>query len=141
VASLPVLVTVIAAIGAAAPAAAEDASAAKIAGALRHGSVYVSAAADPALSPAQARRVAREVSKRDRGRIKVVLVSQAEASRAGGVAALANELDKRLHAPGTVFVTAGSHSWLVTSFEDTNAATAAVQQAFDGHDRLVDQML
>src|SRR4051794_40171314 len=117
------LVAVIAATGAAAaPAAAEDASVAKVAGALRHGSVYVSAAADPALSAAQARRVAREVAKRDRGRIKVVLVSQAEASHAGGVAALANDLDKQLDAPGTVFVTAGSRSWLVTSFEGTTAA-------------------
>jgi hypothetical protein len=85
--------------------------------------------------------VEREVAKRDAGRIKVVVVSEAEASHSGGVAALANELDKRLDAPGTVFVTAGSHSWLVTSYEDTNAATAAVQQAFDAHRRLVDQML
>src|SRR4051794_41839704 len=102
------LVAVIAATGAAAaPAAAEDASVAKIAGALRHGSVYVSAAADPALSAAQARRVAREGAKRDRGRIKGVLVSQAEASHAGGVPALANDLDKRPHPPGAAVRTAG----------------------------------
>jgi hypothetical protein len=104
------------------------------------GSVYASPAAHPTLSAGQARRVAREVAKRDPGRIKVVVVSEAEASRAGGVTALANELDKRLAGPGTMFVTAGSRSWLVTSFADTDAATAAVQQAFEAHDTLVDQL-
>jgi hypothetical protein len=130
----------IVALALAGPALANDASVQAIAVALRHGSVYASPAARPTLSAAQARRVAREVAKRDRGRIKVVVVSEAEASRAGGVTALANELDHRLGAPGTVFVTAGSRSWLVTAYPDTNAATAAVQQAFDAHDALVDQL-
>jgi hypothetical protein len=122
------------------PALAKDASVQAIAEALRHGSVYASPNARPTLSAAEAREVAREVAKRDRGRIKVVVVSEAEASRAGGVTALANELDQRLGAPGTVFVTAGSRSWLVTSFADTNAATATAQQAFDAHRELVDQL-
>jgi hypothetical protein len=130
----------IAALAVTVPALAREAPVDTIVAALRHGSVYASPAARPTLVAAQARRVAREVAKRDPSRIKVVVVSEAEASRAGGVTALANELDKRLGAPGTVFVTAGSRSWLVTSFADTDAATAAVQQAFEAHDALVDQL-
>lgn len=138
---LGVVVCVIAWIGSIAPAIAKDPSVDAIVAGLRHDSVYVSPAAHPTLSAAQQRRVSREVARRDPGRIEVIVVSEAEASHAGGVAALANEVDKRIRAPGTVFVTAGSRSWLVTSYQDTNAATGAVQQAFNAHDAFVDQML
>lgn len=135
-----VVTIAIAAVWLCAAALAKDTSVEAIVHALRNGSVYTSPAAHPTLSVPESGRVAVEVAKKDPGRIKVVVVSDAEASRAGGVAALANELDHRLGAPGTIFVTAGSRSWLVTSFSDTNAATAAVKQAFDAQHALVDQL-
>jgi hypothetical protein len=137
----PGVVAAIAVSAFAGSAFAKDPSTQAIVDALRDGSVYASPSARPALTASETRRVARAVAKRDPGRIKVVLVSEEQASRAGGVAALANDLDRRLDAPGTIFVTAGSRSWLVTSFPDTNAATGAVQQAFEAHDALVDQLV
>jgi hypothetical protein len=135
------LVLVVGVLALVAPALAKGPPPQAIADALRRGPVYVSPAARPTLTAAESRRVEREVARRDPGRIKVVLVSEAEASREGGVAALANDLDRRLGAPGTIFVTAGSRSWLVTSYPDTTAATGAVQQAFQAHQKLVDQLL
>jgi hypothetical protein len=96
---------------------------------------------DPAISSKDVARVEREIARRDRGRIKIALVTESDASRAGGVAALANAIDQRLGGPGTILVNAGSRAWVVTSFADTHAAEGAVQQAFDAHHRLVDQVL
>jgi hypothetical protein len=135
------VVVLVLGIAAVAPPASAKGPLGVIVASLRHGSVYASPDAHPTLTADESRRVAREVARRDPGRIEVVVVSEATASRAGGVAALANDIDRRLNAPGTVFVTAGSRSWLVTSYPDTNAATSAVQQAFEAHERLVDQLL
>jgi hypothetical protein len=119
-----------------APAAAADTS--SIAAALRKHPVY---ADDPAISSKEVARVEREIAQRDRGRIKIALVTESDASRAGGVAAMANAIDQRLGGPGTTLVNAGSRAWVVTSYADTHAAEGAVQQAFDAHHRLVDQVL
>jgi hypothetical protein len=134
-------VTAIAAIALCRPALAQDSDVGAIAQALRGNPVYANRAARPTLSPTEAQRVRQEIARRDAGRIKIAVLSESEATRAGGLTALANALDQRLGAPGTVFVVAGSRSWLVTAYPDTNAAQAAVQQAFDAHRAFVDQLL
>jgi hypothetical protein len=139
-----VLVAIVAAIGGTAlcrPALAKDSDVGAITDALRGSSVYVNPTARPTLSPGEAQRVRQEIAQRDPGRIKIAVVSESEAARAGGPTALANALDQRLGAPGTVLVDAGSRSWLVTAYADAHAAEAAVQQAFNAHRALVDQLL
>ena len=123
----------------AAPAEAQAASPAAIADQLKERSVYANPDASPTLTRAEARRIDREIARKDPGRIKIAVVSEAEASNAGGITALANALDRRLDAPGTVLVNAGSHTWLVTASE-TSAAIGTVQQAFDSHKALVDSL-
>jgi hypothetical protein len=122
------------------PAEAQAAGAAAIADRLKHRAVYANPDASPTLTRAEARQIDHEIARKDPGRIKIAVVSGAEASDAGGVTALANTLDRRLNAPGTVLVNAGSRTWLVTSYSDTSAATATVQQAFDAHNSLVDSL-
>jgi len=122
------------------PALAQDRQVQSIAQALRASPVYADRAARPTLSPAETAQIRQEIEHRDPGRIEIAVVSAAVATREGGLAALANALDQRLGAPGTVLVAAGSRVWLVTSYSDTNAATAAVQQAFGAHHALVDQL-
>ena len=127
-----------AALGAPAPALA--AGAAAIADSLRGDSVYVDPAVRSSLSSGDERRLERDIARRDRGRIKLAVVSPRTATQAGGVAALANALDRRLGAPGTVIVHAGPRLWLVTAYPDSQGAQAAVQQAFDAHRRLAAQL-
>ena len=114
-----------------------------IAKALADDPVYAHPRADPGLRDAQAGRLRLRIVRRKIGRIKIAVVPAEAAERLGGVAALANAIDRRLRARGTLVVVAGPSIYAVVSYDGAPQAVAALRRAVATHrdDGLAAQLL
>jgi len=88
-------------------------------------------------------RVRLEIARSAIGRIKVAVVPEGAASRAGGVAEFANDVARGYGVRGTLIVVAGGDYWAITSYAQSHAAAAALQTAVERRDddRLVAELL
>lgn len=102
---------------------------AAIAEGLRSDPVYVDRDAHRTLSSAEAGRVRLRIVERNIGRIKVAVLPEEAAEGAGGIAPLANSIDRELAAPGTLIVAAGKGLYAVTSYPQVDQAVRALRQA------------
>jgi hypothetical protein len=116
----------------------------EIAAHLRNDPVYVASSQRDELTPAERGRLRIRIARRDVGRIQMVVVAPAAADRAGGIDALANAVDQAMPGrPGSLVVTAGDSSHVITSHSVVQPTLAAVRRAFATHegDRLVASLL
>ena len=83
-----------------------------------------------------------EIARSAIGRIKVAVVPEGVASRAGGVAEFANDVARGYGVRGTLIVVAGGDYWAITSYPQSHAAAAALQTAVERRDddRLVAEL-
>lgn len=132
---LSLLAAGLAALTVAAPAPAAPSTPREVAAALRSDPVYVHPRARPRLTTAEAGRLRLRIVRRDLGRIKVAILPARSASRVGGVAPLANAIDQRLRAKGTLIVSAGSGIHVIVSYPNPEAALGAVRGAVREHAR------
>ena len=104
-----------------------------IANALARNPVWVDPAS-PRLTGTQARKLAAEIARDNPGRIRIAVASRATVRRGGGFRSLTNAIANcRADARGTTLVNAKGHSYLVTSYNDSNGAAQAVQAALNTH--------
>ena len=127
----------------AAPAPAHAQEAVQAARALEKDPVYVHPAEASRLTVPERGQVRLEIVRSAIGRIKVAVVPEGAASRAGGVAEFANDVARGYDVRGTLIVVAGGDYWAVTSYPQSHAAAAALQAAVNKRpdDRLVDELL
>ncbi len=108
--------------------AAQAATPAGVAAALERDPVYVEAGSEPTLNAAEQGRLRIQIARQDLGRVKVAVVTQASADRAGGLAALANGIDRDLEAKGNLIVVGGPGIHLITSYAPVEPATDALRK-------------
>jgi hypothetical protein len=130
-----VLLAGLGALAAAAPASAAPSTPRQVAEALRSDPVYVHPRARPRITTAEAGRLRLRILRRDLGRIKVAILPARSANRVGGIAPLANAIDQRLRAKGTLIVSAGSGLHVIVSYPNPEAALGAVRGAVRAHAR------
>jgi uncharacterized protein GlcG (DUF336 family) len=118
-----------------------SATALKIANALAGDPVYV----DPGsslLTPAQVSQLRTEIGQVDAGRIRIAAVEPATVTHGGGERALANAIAScQADGAGTTVLTTNESTYLVTSYNDDNAATSAVGAALNTHASLAAGLL
>jgi hypothetical protein len=118
-----------------------SATALKIANALARDPVYV----DPGsslLTPAQVTQLRTEIGQVDADRIRIAAVEPATVTHGGGERALANAIAScQADAAGTTLLTTNESTYLVTSYNDDNAATSAVGAALNTHASLAAGLL
>lgn len=129
------LVAAIAALAAAAPATGADATARQIAAALQQDPVFVDESATGLLTRAEGARLRARIARQDRGRIQVVVVSKRRSARTGGLATIANAIDQAWGQGrrGALVVTDSTGFYMVTSFGNPEATTAALRSAVTGY--------
>ena len=138
----PAVLSILATAAVAAPAPAAVAQPAEIAEGLRRDPVYVAPGAKPSLTPAEAGRVRLRIVRRDIGRIKVAVLPGRAAQEAGGMANLANAVDRELRAKGNLILVAGGNFHLITSYPQVGPALAALRAAVQpGSGRELDAQL
>jgi hypothetical protein len=105
--------------------------------------VYVDPRAADRLTVAEQGRVRIAIVRLALGRVKVAVLPQAAASRAGGIGQLAGDLDRSLDVRGTLIVVAGHAYWAVTSYPNSQGAAAALQAAVSErpNDRLAPELI
>lgn len=113
---------------------------ADIADALRTRGIYADPRAKPTLTPAEQASLEAEIARRDPTRIKIAVTTPGVARKAGGLKALANAIDQALDAPGTVIVIAGEDAFLVTAYEDTDAALNVARATLNDQGTLATQL-
>jgi hypothetical protein len=96
--------------------------------------VYVDPKARPRVSTREAGEIRLRILRKALGRIKIAVVPESRAAREGGTGPLANAINRDLPFRGALLVVAGGSAFAVTSYENSNAAVAAVQRAFGRHD-------
>lgn len=96
--------------------------------------VYVDPKAKPRVSVQEAGRVRLRILNKAIGRIKIAVVPEPRAAREGGTGALAHAINRDLPLKGALLVVAGGSAFAVTSYENSNAAVAAVSRAFARHE-------
>jgi hypothetical protein len=113
------------------------------ASALESDPVYVHPRAEERLTVPEQGKVRLAIARHAIGRIKVAVVPQPVADRAGGVQGFANEIDREIGVRGTLIAVAGRSYWVVTSYPDADAAASALQFAVNAspNDRLVDELI
>ena len=95
--------------------------------------VYVDPKAKPKVSVGEAGRLRLRILDKAAGRIKIAVVPESRAAREGGTGPLAQAIDREAVFKGALLVVAGESAFAVTSYENSNAAAAAVQRAFEEH--------
>jgi hypothetical protein len=125
------------------PASAAALSPADVGKRLKREPVYVGRGSNPTLSVAQRGRVRLRIVRRDRGRIKVAVLSLRAADRAGGTRNLANQIDQATALKGNLIVVAGPTIHLVTSYRQVEPALNALREAVESHqgEPLVNKLL
>jgi Domain of unknown function (DUF1707) len=109
------------------------AGAVTIANALAHDPVYVEPGS-ALLTPAQVTRLRTEIGQVDPNRIRIAAVTPATVTRNGGERVLANAIAGcQADAAGTTVLTTSQSTYLVTSYADDHAATAAAGAALNEH--------
>ncbi len=108
--------------------AAQAATPTSVAAALERDPVYVEDGSEPTLNQAEQGRLRVQIARQDLGRVKVAVVTQASANRAGGLAALANGVDRDLKAKGNLIVVGGPGIHLITSYAPVEPATDALRK-------------
>jgi hypothetical protein len=117
------------------PAASADSSAREIAAALQHDPVFVDQSAAHLMSRSEVARLRARIAKRDKGRIQVVVVSRKRSARAGGLGNVTNAIDQawgQSHR-GALVATDSAGFYMVTSFDNPEATTAALRSAVDNY--------
>jgi hypothetical protein len=117
------------------PAASADSSAREIAAALQHDPVFVDQSAADLVSRSEVARLRARIAKRDKGRIQVVVVSRKRSARAGGLGNVTNAIDQawgQSHR-GALVATDSAGFYMVTSFDNPEATTAALRSAVDNY--------
>jgi len=117
------------------PAASADSSAREIAAALQHDPVFVDQSAADLMSRSEVARLRARIAKRDKGRIQVVVVSRKRSARAGGLGNVTNAIDQawgQSHR-GALVATDSAGFYMVTSFDNPEATTAALRSAVDNY--------
>lgn len=120
---------------------ARAATTADVARALAADPVYVEPGAEPTLSVDGAGRVRLRILDRALGRIKVAVLAPRAVARLGGLARVANALDRELRPRGALIATAGGRYHVVTSHPAAGAAAAAVRRGVRRQRGLVDQLV
>jgi hypothetical protein len=125
------------------PAAASAATPEQVARALERDPVFSADGADPGLSQEEAGKIRIRIVERDIGRIKVAVVSEADARAQGGSAGFANAVDRDLHIRGTLLVSAGTSIHMVVSHPAVDRTIQAVRDAVEAKkdDGLGEQLL
>jgi hypothetical protein len=100
----------------------------EVAAALAKDPIYVEDGAKPTLSAPEQGRLRIQVARQDIGRVKVAVLAQASADRAGGLGATANAIDRGLEAKGNLIVVAGPGIHLITSYAPVEPATDALRK-------------
>jgi hypothetical protein len=124
------------------PAVSPDAlrTAKEIAGALRTRGVYADPRAKPTLTPPEQARLEALIAQQDPTRIKIAVTTPGVARRAGDLHKLASDVDVALDGPGTVIVIAGEDAYLITAYDDTDAAVNAARATLNDKGTLAAQL-
>ena len=109
-------------------AAGQAATPGAIAAALERDPVYVESGSEPTLTAPEQGRLRIQIARQDIGRVKIAVVPQSTADRAGGLTALANAVDRDLEAKGNLIVVAGPGIHLITSYAPVEPATDALRK-------------
>ena len=109
-------------------AAAQGATPGGIAAALEKDPVYVEDGSQPTLNAAEQGRLRVQIARQDIGRVKVAVVPKSTADQVGGIAALAQGIDRDLDAKGNLIVVAGPGIHLITSYAPVEPATDALRK-------------
>ncbi|HEX8067159.1 MAG TPA: hypothetical protein VF520_11595 [Thermoleophilaceae bacterium] len=119
-------------------AAAEPAGAAsypeRVARGVEREVVFVDRRAEPRISEADAGRIRLRILRKDLGRIKIALVDDRQARRAGGVTGLAKAVGRHLELRGTLLVVGRSTVFATTSHPAVNETVSALNEAFHGNE-------
>jgi len=99
-----------------------------IAAALEKDPIYVEGGSEPTLTAAEQGRLRIQIARQDIGRVKVAVVPAATADAAGGLAQLAQAVDRDLEAKGNLIVVAGPGIHLITSYAPVEPATDALRK-------------
>ena len=108
--------------------AAHAATPSGVAGALERDPVYAERGAKPGLDAAEQGRLRIQIARQDIGRVKVAVVTQDSAARAGGLAEFAKAVDRDLRAKGNLIVVGGPGIHLITSYAPPEPATDALRK-------------
>lgn len=111
-----------------APAVAQAATPSEVAAALERDPVYAERGAEPGLDPAERGRLRVQIARQDLGRVKVAVVTQASAERAGGLTEFSKAVDRDLRAKGNLIVVGGPAIHLITSYAPAEPATDALRR-------------
>jgi hypothetical protein len=115
-------------IGLLVPGAASAATPEQVARAIERDPVYSAPGAEPGLTQEEAGKIRIRIVERDIGRIKVAVVSEDDAAKAGSVKGFANAVDHNIHLHGTLLVFAGDIH-MVTSYPSLDRTVEAVREA------------
>ncbi|HYH57633.1 MAG TPA: hypothetical protein VD790_00235 [Thermoleophilaceae bacterium] len=115
----------------------------QVARALERDPVYVHPGAADRLNFGEQGQVRLAIVREAIGRVKVAVVPEAFAERAGGVGELAHGIDRALGLRGTLIVVAGPAYWALTSYPNSDGAANALRTAVNERDgdRLVDELV
>jgi hypothetical protein len=114
-----------------------------VARALESDPVYVHPAVVGRLPPADQGRIRIRIVEKAIGRIKIAVVPEVLARREGGVAGLANNIDRTLQPRGALIVVAGPAFHVITSHPRAEPTVVALRSAITRHreDGLAEQLL
>ena len=130
-------------IAVAAPPARAATPAEQAARAIESDPVYVHPRAADRVTEAERGRLRLAILREAIGRIKIAVLPASAAARVGGIAALAQQIDRRSVVRGTTIVVAGPAIHATTSYPQSDRAVGAIRQAVARHenDRLATQLL
>jgi hypothetical protein len=126
---------------AAAPAASGSEYSRDLARKIEREVVYVDPKAKPRVSVSEAGRIRLRILDKAPGRIKMAVVPASRAENEGGLAELANAVNRDLDFRGSLMIVAGANAHVVTSHPESTRTAQAADKAFRGSDDRSDQLL